>query len=362
MQGGAIDKPWSIERAADWQRRVGWLVGCNYTPAYAAHQVEFWSRELFDVAAITRELADARALGFNVLRVYLHDLAFSADPFGMLERVDRFLGVAAAHSLGVVPVIFDSVWHPFPEAGRQSEPRPGVHNAGWLQSPGIPVLREASRFCSLEGYVHALFERFGQDPRIVFWDLWNEPDNANPQAYGPDDLGNRKSEMVRPLLEVVFAWARARQPFQPLTTGVWTDLWDRQSLNPLQLLQLDHSDIVTFHCYDDREAMAGRIANLRPLGRPIVCTEYMARPMGSTFASILPLLAHEGVGAISWGLHRGRTQTHLACDTWGEPCQGEPELWFHDILWPDGRPYLPEEADLIRQIAGTHARPSALGT
>lgn len=97
--------------------------------------------------------------------------------------------------------------------------------------------------------------------------------------------------------------------------------------------------------------MAGRIASLRRLGRPLLCTEYMARPRGSTFAAILPLLKGEGVAALSWGLHRGRTQTHLPWSTWQTPCDGEPEAWFHDILWPDGRPYRPEEAELIRRIA-----------
>lgn len=351
----AVDGRWTTERAADWRARFGWLVGCNYTPAYAANQIELWSADLFDAAAIARELADARALGFNVLRVYLHDLAFAADPAGLLDRLERFLAIAAGHRLGVVPVIFDSVWHPFPQPGPQAPPRPGVHNAGWVQSPGIAVLRDPARFAALEGYVHALLARFGRDPRIVLWDLWNEPDNANPQAYGALDLGEGKGELVRPLLARVFAWARAMQPTQPLTSGLWAGSWDAASLTPLQQLQLEASDIPSFHCYGDARAMAARVASLRSLARPLLCTEYMARPMGSTFAEVLPLLAAEGVGAISWGLHRGRTQTHLAWDTWSVPCAGEPAAWFHDILWPDGRPYRPDEAALIRRIASPTA-------
>jgi hypothetical protein len=162
--------------------------------------------------------------------------------------------------------------------------------------------------------------------------------------------------MVRPLLDQVFAWARAAQPTQPLTGGLWAGAWDEASLTPLQQLQLERSDLLTFHCYDDAAAMAGRIASLRRFGRPMVCTEYMARPLGSTFAAILPLLVQEGVGAISWGLHRGRTQTHLAWDTWTTPCQGEPEVWFHDILWGDGTPHRTDEVELIRRMARANAR------
>jgi hypothetical protein len=352
MAGDGTHDRWSFERAAEWRRRTGWLVGCNYTPAYASNQIECWSRELFDPAAIARELGDAQRLGFNALRVYLHDLAFACDPDGgMLERVERFLDLAGSRGLGVAPVIFDSVWHPFPHAGPQPEPRPGVHNSGWVQGPGVAVLRDPVRFAGLEGYVRALMERFGRDGRVLFWDLWNEPDNANAQAYGQLDLGTDKGELVRPLLEHAFAWARAAAPAQPLTSGLWAGDWDEASLSPLQLLQVACSDIVTFHCYDDADGMAARIASLRRFGRPLVCTEYMARPRGSTFAAVLPLLAEQGVSAISWGLHRGRTQTHLAWDTWDAPCLGEPDVWFHDVLWPDGRPYREDEAELIRRVA-----------
>jgi hypothetical protein len=342
---------WPPERAREWRRVVGWLVGCNYVPAHACNQVELWSVETFDRVAIDRELADAAGLGFNALRVYLHDLVFAEDPAGLLDRVEIFLGLAARHGLGVIPVIFDSVWHPFPHAGRQREPEPGVHNAGWVQSPGVPVLRDARRFAVLEGYVRGLIGRFREDRRILAWDLWNEPDNSNDQAYGPRDLGAAKSEMVRPLLDSVFDWARSAKPVQPLTFGIWSGCWDQGSLTSLQRLQLARSDVVSFHCYDDATAMAERIALLQQFGRPLVCTEYMARPRGSTFAEVLSLLARESVGALSWGLHRGRTQTHLAWDTWRAPCLEGPDLWFHDILWPDGSPYRADEAELIRRLA-----------
>lgn len=356
MAGEGTHDRWSPERADEWQRRTGWLTGCNYTPAYAANQIELWSRELFDPAAIARELTDAQGLGFDALRVYLHDLAYAADPAGMLERLERFLELAGSRGLGVVPVIFDSVWQPFPQVGRQPEPRRGVHNAGWVQSPGVAVLCDPARFSGLEGYVRTLMQRFGGDERVLFWDLWNEPDNANAQAYGTLDLGAGKGEIVRPLLEQVFAWSRAAAPMQPLTSGLWAGSWEGSALTPLQRVQVESSDIVTFHCYDDAAAMTQRIASLRRFGRPLVCTEYMARPRGSAFAAILPLLAEEGVGAISWGLHRGRTQTHLAWETWDAPCVGEPEVWFHDILWPDGRPYRKEEVELIRRVTQANDR------
>jgi hypothetical protein len=198
--------------------------------------------------------------------------------------------------------------------------------------------------------------RFGRDERILFWDLWNEPDNANAMSYGPRDLGSQKGEMVRPLLDLVFAWARAMDPAQPLTSALWSGAWDEGSLTPLQRLQLERSDVVTFHCYDDAAAMRGRIAELRRLGRPMLCTEYMARPMRSTFAEVLPLLARESVGAFSWGLHRGLTgwPEHLA-----GPCLDEPGEWFRKHLVA-GRPTLPAGRggfDPADHGAPCHAKP-----
>jgi len=347
---------WTPQRAADWQRRAGWPVGCNYTPAYASNQIEMWAAETYHPDSIARELADAASLGFNTLRVYLHDLVYAAGADAFLERIDDFLTIAARHGLGVVPVIFDSVWNPSPGAGRQPEPRQGVHNAGWVQSPGVAALRSAVHFTELEGYVRGLIGHFRNDPRILMWDLWNEPDNPNTASYAAHDLGPAKGDVVLPLLARTFAWARLETPSQPLTSGVWIGDWRDAALTPLRRLQLVVSDVVTFRCYAGAAGMAARIAELRRFNRPLICTEYMARPLGSTFEAILPLLARENVGAVSWGLHRGRTQTHLAWSTWQEPCEGEPETWFHDILWPDGRPYIDAEVRLIRQIMAAHQR------
>src|SRR5687767_4178490 len=65
---------WSVDRARAWERETGWLVGANYAPAYAVNQLEMWQAETFDARAIERELRWASELGFNSLRVFLHDL------------------------------------------------------------------------------------------------------------------------------------------------------------------------------------------------------------------------------------------------------------------------------------------------
>ena len=111
-------------------------------PASAINQLEMWQADTFDPARIDLELGWAAGIGMNTMRVFLHDLAYEQDPQGFLRRVDQFLGIAEKHHIRPMLVLFDSVWDPFPATGRQRPPRPGVHNSGWVQSPGKVALED----------------------------------------------------------------------------------------------------------------------------------------------------------------------------------------------------------------------------
>ncbi len=103
--------------------------------------------------------------------------------------------------------------------------------------------------------------------------------------------------------------------------------------------------------------MTSRIAALSSYGRPLICTEFMARGNGSTFEAILPILKQKNVGAYCWGLVDGKSQTKQPWSTWQQPILGEPEPWHHDIFRTDGTPYSEAELKLIRQIALPVAAP-----
>jgi hypothetical protein len=343
---------WSLEKARDWQQRQPWLVGANYLPASAGNQLDWWAAPDFPTGEIDRELGWAADIGFTSLRVYLHDLAWQQDPREFLQRVDTFLDLAARHGLGVLPVIFDSCWHPVPRPGPQPAPEPGVHNSTWLQSPGVATLTRPRDFLALEPYVRAVIGNFREDPRVHGWDLWNEPGNHNTSNRGPRDLGEAKTWLVTPYLQLVFDWARAARPTQPLTSAVWNGTWRRDAdLTPLERVQLENSDIISFHDYQPLAGLRARAEALQRLGRPLLCTEYMARTQGSTFAACLPYLQAQGIGAYNWGFVAGRSQTNFPWDSWQTPYAAEPTVWFHDILRPDGTPYDPAETALIRRLA-----------
>jgi hypothetical protein len=344
---------WTEKQANEWYSRQPYLVGANYVPATAINQLEMWQADTFDPKRIDMELGWAEQIGMNTMRVFLHDLAYKQDPEGFKRRLDQFLSICARHGIRPILVIFDSVWDPFPAIGKQRDPRPGIHNSGWIQSPGAIALQDPTEYPRLERYVKDVIGAFARDERILAWDLWNEPDNTNGGSYGASEPKN-KVELVVKLLPQVFQWARSANPSQPLTSGVWKgDYSSDDKLDPMQRIQLEQSDIITFHNYDNEVEFERRIKWLQRYNRPIICTEYMARSNGSTFQKILPIAKRYNVGAINWGLVMGKTQTHLPWDSWQHPYVGrEPAVWFHEVFRTDGTPYSAEEVNLIRQITG----------
>ena len=344
---------WSPERANEWYRQRGWIVGCNFSPSTAINQLEMWQPETFDPATIDRELGWAEQLGFNTVRVFLHNLLWAQDQKGFLKRMDQFLALAEKHHIGVIFVPLDAVWDPFPKLGKQHEPVPHVHNSGWVQSPGVEILSDPARHDELKGYVQGVMRRFKSDKRVVAWDVFNEPDNMNRPAYEKSEPAN-KPDMALLLLKKVFAWAREVNPKQPLTAGVWErGHWGADDkLLPIEQVMLEQSDIISFHDYGGLEEMKGCIESLRRFHRPIVCTEYMARPHGSRFDPNLGYMKEQNVGAINWGFVAGKTQTIYPWDSWTKKYTAEPPVWFHDIFRADGTPFDAKEVQYIREVTG----------
>ncbi|MET0181120.1 MAG: 1,4-beta-xylanase [Novosphingobium sp.] len=353
--GGAMASGrWTADAAHRWYDGLPWLVGCNFTPSYAINQLEFWQEETFDLAAIDRELGWAAALGLNSVRVYLHDLLWAQDRAGFLARIDAHLAVASRHGIRTMLVLFDSCWDPEPALGPQREPVPGVHNPGWVQAPGVPALRDPAQHARLRDYVEGVVRAFGGDERVLAWDIWNEPDNGPEVSLCDPTVLAEKAALVAPLLTQAFGWARGAKPIQPMTSAIWLGVWSASDkLSPIQAIQIANSDIISFHNYEKPRKFARRVRWLQAFGRPLLCTEYMARSAGSTFQGVLPHAKAQRVGAFSWGLVSGRTQTHLAWDTAeNHHIQLGAKPWFHDILHPDGRPFCALEAEFLRQITG----------
>lgn len=323
---------WSVEKAQEWSAKNEWIRGCNFQPSTAINQLEMFQAETFDTATINRELGWAENLGMNTMRVYLHHVAWQVDNEGFKNRLNSYLTISSNHGIKTIFVFFDDCWNATYEAGTQPDPKPGVHNSGWVRDPGDLIFEDSTLMHTLETYVKDVLSTFKDDKRILLWDLYNEPGNSN-----------QKNKSM-PLLKNVFQWAREINPSQPVSSGIWN-----KGLVKLNAFQLAHSDIITYHNYNDASMHSAAIDSLKKYGRPLVCTEYMARKNKSTFRDIMPLLKENNIGAINWGFVAGKTNTIFA---WGTPLPDvkEPELWFHDIFRTDGTPFSQDEVDFIKLL------------
>ncbi len=325
---------WSAEQANEWYKPWGWLRGCDFIPSTAINQLEMWQSETFDTATINKELGWAEGIGMNVMRVYLHHVAWQTDSAGFKNRMDQYLAISSKHGISTIFVFFDDCWNPTYQAGKQPDPKPGIHNSGWVRDPGDLIHQDTTLVVTLEKYVKDVLKTFANDKRIVLWDVYNEPGNS----------GYENKSM--PLLKKVFQWGREVNPSQPLSAGVWN-----LSLSDLNKFQVENSDVITYHNYQNDTLHQACIDTLQRYGRPMLCTEYMARKHRSRFDNIMPILKAQNIAAINWGLVAGKTNTKYA---WDEPTPdgSEPKLWFHEIFHTDGTPYKQEEVDVIKSLTG----------
>jgi len=361
---------WSVERAQAWFEPLPWLVGCNYYPATAINAIEMWQASSFDPEQIEKELGWAEGLGFNTLRVYLHDLVWHDDAEGLYRRMDRFLGICEEHGMKPFFVFFDDCHYPDPKLGEQPLPVARWHNSGWLNSPGRELaLRyaaggesEAER-ARLKGYVVETMRRFGDDPRVLMWELYNEPGRGD----GPqDDIGEKSNRLVLDS----WKWAREAAPSQPVTSTTRGSIGERNIA-----INRANADVHSIHCYGGPENLRGAIEEYRRDGRPVFVTEWLARKHGSTVAECLPVMKELGVPAIQWGFVSGKSGTIWPWSSRkrqgpdGEPLTvdelraagevvrpgeefPEPELWFHDLLRMDGTPFDEAELEWFRKLTG----------
>ena len=307
-----------------------------------------WQAETFDISTIERELTWAAAIGMNTVRIYLHDLLFTQASADFLARIEKVFAVAASHDIGVIPVLFDGVWNPKPQLGKQPEPTPFLHISMWLQCPGSDIFYDRSRWSELRNYVFEVLSFFKDDERVIAWDLFNEPDQVDVVTL---KVGSRNDKIATAteLVATVFDWAREVAVTQPLTVGVWEYEKDGQvATNSLNQLIVDQSDIISFHCYEPREKLTAVINALTTHGRPLLCTEWLARSAGST-VDLLSVFKDAGVGAINWGLVDGRTQTRFPWRSWAELVNND-EPWFHELLHSDGTAYDAQEVETFRRL------------
>ncbi len=350
-----IAERWTKEKAWTWYDQQPWLVGSNFNPSTSINQLEFWQAESFDEETIRRELEWSADLGMNLHRVYLHNLLWDQDSTGFLDRIDTYLSIAQKNGIKTMLVLLDDVWHPVPKLGKQPDPVPHLHNSGWVQAPGAEILGDSSRHDELKGYIKGVMSHFAEDERVLVWDVYNEPDNVAGQKGRAELEVKNKQAFSLALLKKVMRWSREVNPSQPITVGIWRGEikhWGNpDSLPPVDRFMIQNSDVISFHAYDGEiENVKEKIHQLEKYGRPLLCTEYLARGAGNTFESVLPVFKEKKIAAINWGFVSGKTNTIYPWASWSREFDAEPEIWHHDILRTDGSPYSEAEVQFLKEL------------
>jgi len=351
---------WTADKANAWYAKLPWLVGCNYYPATAINQIEMWQASTFDPATIDKELGWAAAMGMNTLRVFLHDLVWADDEQGLYRRIDQFLDICKKHGIRPFFVFFDDCHYPNPKLGPQPLPVKGWHNSGWVNCPARDVaLRFAdgqalpAEIVQLKGYVQGTLQRFTDDERVLFWELYNEPGRGDGKSGPIRDKSNK-------LIAESWVWARESNPSQPVSSCT------AGALGAMNIaINRANSDIHSIHCYTPPTQLRSLILEYQKDGRPVIVTEWLARNKGSTVADCLPTMKELKAGAINWGFVSGKAATiwpwisrvgnvNIKREA-GEVIKPgdsfpEPEVWFHDLYRTDGTPFDPAEIAIFRKL------------
>ena len=353
---------WAKEKTWQWYNKLPWLCGFNYLPRTAVNWTEMWQNDTFDLPIMEQELAWAKEIGYNTLRTNLPFIVWQQDRSELWPRLDNFLDVAHKNGLFVMLCPLDDCGfsgdHPY--LGSQKPPTRGVHNSQAAASPGRNIVMDKSKWPEVEIYVKDLIATFRDDPRIVIWDLYNEPGNNTIfKADGEHFFNPELEHYSYELMLNVFEWAREIDPIHPLTTAGWYGHQvageDNKEIQDhfIDTKAFELSDIITFHSYHPPKQLKQIIKNLKTYQRPILCTEWMARQADSRIKNQLPIFHQENIGCYQWGFVNGKTQTHIPWPSFLKKISGYSENsseWFHDLLNSDGTPYSKDEIVLIKDL------------
>ena len=366
VAGGAFaarNEPWPKEKAWAWYDAQPWIRGCNYMPASCATLLDQW-QELGSEARfeeLERELALAESIGFNTLRLCVELEAFGVwleEHDGFMARFERYLTVMKKHGLRAIVMLGNDCMRP-KQIWKLPKPGPQTYDIGYH---GGRKLSQHGSFPGAVGFSQVddpemkpkffrmceeLMTKYRDDDRILFWNLWNEPGNAN-----------RGTVSVEPMKEL-FELAWKIDPKQPLAADVWCGSYgtDPNDPNQAQVWAGRLSDIVSYHCYEDYETQVRVIRLLkRAYGRPLLNTEWLARIKHCDVATCYPLFYIERIGAVNWGFVAGKFQTYEPWEGMWSALEKDVPVsrtwdltkWFHDLFRPSLRPYDPKEIETIK--------------
>jgi hypothetical protein len=175
--------------------------GFNYTPSYAFILNDVM--DYFDEQVWDREFGYAEELNANSLRIWVSSVSFHKDPTRFIKNFQKTLCLADKHRLTLLPTLYNR-WvdanFPF----------------GALELPHMLATKDDH--CEHVKYVRHFVSSFRCDPRIIMWDVCNEPygycyiDDADIRT----DFRKRETVFLRRIFDTV----RESGATQPVTVGL----------------------------------------------------------------------------------------------------------------------------------------------
>ena len=351
-------KRWREKQAWEWYNSRPWIRGCNYMSASCANRIDQWQGLHFDeyLEETEKELSLMRDLGFNSVRLILEYVVWEKEHDEFLKRFERYIALLDKYGISCTIVLANDCMPPKTELWKM--PDVGEQHYDWGYHGGRKHSQHGRHNCPAPHYYfddEALCEKYFEmvkeivtiykdDPRILMWDLFNEPGNSNREG------------ITMPYLVRMFETVRKINPSQPLTVAAWW--FDPKDFHTSELNQyaLENSDIITYHNYSTYEEHIRVIKHLKSYNRPIINTEWLARCTGNTVFDNFPLFYLENIGCYNWGFVAGKYQTYEPYEghwQWYNDDKNAPidfTKWFHDLYRPSHKPYDPKETELIRKF------------
>ncbi len=263
-----------------------WMHGANYTPSYAATDVQTWLQ--YDHQTVDRELGYAERIGLNCVRVFLQSLVWEHDRELFLKNFEDFVSTADAHGLKVMPIIFDSCFGVSPSL---------ESSLMWVANPGPDRMSERD-YDELDVYVKDLVSRYAGDERIALWDVMNEP------AVTVLSQTEEGKAQVWAFVSHYCKLVKKLDPTHAVTVGVSSA--DNSNV-------VDVVDVLSCHSYapsekELREKFSMTKKQAADAGKPWIVSECCAPGWGSPYEMVLPVLREFAVGHTVWEVVIGRNQ------------------------------------------------------
>ena len=312
---GTQERPqWTEQQAWEWDKKVGPIKGFNEPAAgYPGMSLE-------DI------IKKASEYGLNSVRFWVHGGTVEEQ----IADIHKYADISEKYGMTISPVLSfqrrkEFFGNPDEEQG----------------------LKEA------EKAIKAIITPFKDDPRIVLWDIWNEPNCDIFLADGGTNEKQTRHELD--WIEKMVHWCREVRLSQPITSSIFFDSGARadttSSLFQRRVEVENMMDLHNFHsyaCSNKGQDIDVTLRKIRKMSdRPIVCTECLTRPNGSGVGRTLTKFADEHVHFYIWGSFISDRNWTVK---WMRSTYDPYEVVFHNTMYADGDYIDGREIDMLREF------------